>query len=268
MRKTHQQHHRGSKHLQNCQKRSPTDNQTTASNTAPTLFRAFSVGVGLAYVLVSARSCHAMALPIIHASFSIDRSISLMYRAVATIQTSQKSLVCASALLPYVPLYAGPFCIGCCHPSTMYNGIGLLTARGSGTSGHVQSNSFNIRSHARNPQDNGDEAKRPARVRKADDRILEHERKREIELKLIELSESLEDNGCALTRALAVVYSFDRCLHEMCPAITASSVLVTTLSIDFYAGIQRLRLRGRYMRCEYRCCKNTPLCQRSRKWTA
>ena len=28
----------------------------------------------------------------------------------------------------------------------MYNGVGLLTPRGSGTSGYVQSNKFNIRS--------------------------------------------------------------------------------------------------------------------------
>lgn len=92
----------------------------------------------------------------------------------------------------------------------MYNGIGLLTARGSGTSGHVQSNSFNIRSHARNPEDNADDSRKPARIRKADDRILEHERKREIELKLIELAESLEDNGYALIQDLFVAASTEQ----------------------------------------------------------
>lgn len=96
----------------------------------------------------------------------------------------------------------------------MYNGIGLLTARGSGTSGHVQSNSFNIRSHARNPEHNGDDERKPARVRKADDRILEHERKREIELKLVELSESLEDNGYALIPASVIPFFTIRCCRH------------------------------------------------------
>jgi hypothetical protein len=98
----------------------------------------------------------------------------------------------------------------------MYNGIGLLTARGSGTSGHVQSNSFNIRSHARNPQDNGDEVRKPARVRKADDRILEHERKREIELKLVELAETLEENGYGLVSVCGEVARWKRPCRTVC----------------------------------------------------
>jgi serine/arginine repetitive matrix protein 2 len=77
----------------------------------------------------------------------------------------------------------------------MYNGIGLLTPRGSGTSGHVQSNAFNIRSNPTVSYDNGDDPKKHARVRKADEKILEHERKRQIELKLLELAETLEENG-------------------------------------------------------------------------
>lgn len=75
----------------------------------------------------------------------------------------------------------------------MYNGVGLLTARGSGTSGHVQTNAFNIRH--RSWQTTDDRDKKPERVKKPDERILEHERKRAIELELVELAETLEEEG-------------------------------------------------------------------------
>ncbi len=79
----------------------------------------------------------------------------------------------------------------------MYNGIGLLTARGSGTSGYVQSNRFNMRS---GPQS---AASRPADLaapvgpsnKQPNKDILEHAKKREIELKLLELQDELEDQG-------------------------------------------------------------------------
>ncbi|KAI3626377.1 hypothetical protein CBS9595_001738 [Malassezia furfur] len=62
----------------------------------------------------------------------------------------------------------------------MYNGIGLQTARGSGTNGYVQRNLSSIR-----PRD----APRPppqekARIFEPDERILDHERKRKIEIHL------------------------------------------------------------------------------------
>ena len=78
----------------------------------------------------------------------------------------------------------------------MYNGIGLLTPRGSGTSGHVTGNSFNIRGGQRITE-RKDEGKQPPRVLKADEKILEHQRKRAVEVKLAELEESLQDKGCA-----------------------------------------------------------------------
>ena len=82
----------------------------------------------------------------------------------------------------------------------MYNGIGLLTARGSGTSGYVQTNKFNLRG---GPQSAA--ASRPADLaapvgnasRQPNRDILEHAKKREIELKLLELQDDLEEQGCA-----------------------------------------------------------------------
>ena len=75
----------------------------------------------------------------------------------------------------------------------MYNGVGLLTPRGSGTSGHVQSNAFNLRQAPSTLLNVGD-GKGPT-VRRANEDILEHNRKREIEVKLLELEEELENKG-------------------------------------------------------------------------
>lgn len=79
----------------------------------------------------------------------------------------------------------------------MYNGIGLLTPRGSGTSGYVQTNRFNLhgRPQQRMPEERsalkGPEQKEPNQA------ILDHNRKRDIELKLTELADSLEEQGWA-----------------------------------------------------------------------
>ncbi|KAG0147690.1 hypothetical protein CROQUDRAFT_722185 [Cronartium quercuum f. sp. fusiforme G11] len=77
-----------------------------------------------------------------------------------------------------------------------YNNIGLTTPRGSGTSGHVQRNLSNIQSrdsYSRNSGSRYDE--QPIKHRKPDASILEHERKRRIENKCVELQLELEDEG-------------------------------------------------------------------------
>lgn len=78
----------------------------------------------------------------------------------------------------------------------MYNGIGLLTPRGSGTSGYVQANKFNLRRapHSadesnKNKLEDGPKEKQPNME------IILHNRKREIEVKLYELQMTLEDEG-------------------------------------------------------------------------
>ncbi|GAA5928716.1 U2-type spliceosomal complex subunit CWC21 [Sporobolomyces koalae] len=78
-----------------------------------------------------------------------------------------------------------------------YNGIGLSTPRGSGTSGHIQANRSNIRSRQQfdKQQSTDFRAGGPAAHRQPDQSILDHERKRRIEAKCFELQVQLEDEG-------------------------------------------------------------------------
>ncbi|KAJ0972319.1 hypothetical protein J5N97_020278 [Dioscorea zingiberensis] len=79
----------------------------------------------------------------------------------------------------------------------MYNGIGLQTPRGSGTNGYIQSNKFFVKPKATSTAlpppssssfpDHGS--------KKANKDLLEHDRKRQIELRLIVLQETLADQG-------------------------------------------------------------------------
>ena len=80
----------------------------------------------------------------------------------------------------------------------MYNGIGLTTVRGSGTNGHVQKNlSFvsqtRIDQRKSNPS-RGDFGDVP-RERKPNADIIQHNRKRDVELKVMELMMRLEKDG-------------------------------------------------------------------------
>ena len=77
----------------------------------------------------------------------------------------------------------------------MSSNVGLSTPRGSGTSGYVQRNLSTLR-HRDNaapyPQD-FDSIKH--RQRQPDKEILEHDRKREVEVRVFELRDRLEDEG-------------------------------------------------------------------------
>lgn len=80
----------------------------------------------------------------------------------------------------------------------MYNGIGLQTARGSGTNGYVQRNLSFIRTTKDKIDYRTEEdfRKLDATVnRPPNQEILAHQRKRQIELKCLELRESLEEKG-------------------------------------------------------------------------
>ena len=79
----------------------------------------------------------------------------------------------------------------------MYNGIGLLTARGSGTSGYVQTNKFNLRGPPPTVMSRTEDFGRGSgpTVKQPNKEILEHARKREIEVKLFEFQMELEDSG-------------------------------------------------------------------------
>ena len=85
----------------------------------------------------------------------------------------------------------------------MYNGIGVSTARGTGTSGYVQKNAFDL--SARQKKSRGAWGTSAAAGAIASDtapwsvseEIHKHNAKREIELRLAELEDDLEEQGCA-----------------------------------------------------------------------
>ena len=74
----------------------------------------------------------------------------------------------------------------------MSSNVGLSTPRGSGTSGYVQRNLSNLK-----PRDQPypDPKKELPRQRKPDQDILEHDRKREVEVKVFDLRDRLEESG-------------------------------------------------------------------------
>lgn len=80
----------------------------------------------------------------------------------------------------------------------MYNGIGLATARGSGTNGYVQRNWAAIRKVKDQTSCKTEEELAKidsAANRQPNQELLDHDRKRKVELKCIELEQSLEDQG-------------------------------------------------------------------------
>ncbi|KAJ3054668.1 RNA-splicing factor [Rhizophlyctis rosea] len=81
----------------------------------------------------------------------------------------------------------------------MYNGIGLSTARGSGTNGYVQRNLSAFRPRDKQSHQhsnfNADDHAPPSLLRKPNQDILLHERKRQVEVKCLELQENLESAG-------------------------------------------------------------------------
>ena len=81
----------------------------------------------------------------------------------------------------------------------MSDNVGLSTPRGSGTSGYVQRNLAHIRprdSGAPYPPRDGPGAEAAKyRQRQPDKGILEHDRKRAVEVKVLELRDELEDEG-------------------------------------------------------------------------
>ncbi|BGP31925.1 RNA-splicing factor [Rhodotorula toruloides] len=75
-----------------------------------------------------------------------------------------------------------------------YNGVGLSTPRGSGTSGHIQANRSHLRPRQQ-PREAAHDFKDSFAHRPPDQGILDHERKRRVEAQCFELQVSLEDDG-------------------------------------------------------------------------
>lgn len=85
----------------------------------------------------------------------------------------------------------------------MYNGIGIQTPRGSGTNGYVQSNKFLIRGKTSKValdgnngfvRESGDQGM-DGISSKTNKAISEHDRKRQIELKIVMLEDKLSEDG-------------------------------------------------------------------------
>lgn len=80
----------------------------------------------------------------------------------------------------------------------MYNGIGLPTPRGSGTNGYVQRN-FAVVRHRKEKVDykTEDDIKRldAATLKKPNQEILDHEKKRNVELRCMEMEVLMQEQG-------------------------------------------------------------------------
>ncbi|KAI1772485.1 cwf21-domain-containing protein [Hypoxylon cercidicola] len=77
----------------------------------------------------------------------------------------------------------------------MSDNVGLSTPRGSGTSGYVQRNLAQLKPRDRAAPYNTKDFDLKHRQRQPDKEILEHDRKREVEVKVFELRDQLEDEG-------------------------------------------------------------------------
>ncbi|ORY69670.1 cwf21 domain-containing protein, partial [Pseudomassariella vexata] len=77
----------------------------------------------------------------------------------------------------------------------MSDNVGLTTPRGSGTSGYVQRNLAYLKPRDRAAPYPKDFDSMRHRQRQPDKEILEHDRKREVEVKVFELRDRLEDEG-------------------------------------------------------------------------
>ncbi|KAI0480445.1 Pre-mRNA-splicing factor CWC21 [Xylariaceae sp. FL0804] len=111
----------------------------------------------------------------------------------------------------------------------MSDNVGLSTPRGSGTSGYVQRNLAHLRPRERDragPYARPDQPPPgPHRPRQPDRGILEHDRRREVEVKVFELRDRLEDEETRLTRRAACAITTTRVdeaeIDKRCAALRA-----------------------------------------------
>ncbi|XP_067651420.1 serine/arginine repetitive matrix protein 2-like isoform X4 [Haliotis asinina] len=99
----------------------------------------------------------------------------------------------------------------------MYNGIGLTTPRGSGTNGFVQRNLSFVRKHKDRVDYKSEEEIRKldqSLLKQPNQDILEHERKRKVELKCMEMHELMEEQGYSAEEIEGKVSVFRKMLME------------------------------------------------------
>lgn len=102
----------------------------------------------------------------------------------------------------------------------MYNGIGLATARGSGTNGYVTRNWAAVKKVKDQTSFKTEEELSKidsAANRQPNQELLDHDRKRKVELKCIELEQSLEDQGWVFhifgRKIITIIIIFKQCIH-------------------------------------------------------
>lgn len=89
----------------------------------------------------------------------------------------------------------------------MYNGIGLLTPRGSGTNGYVQKNISHVHQKVQRIDYTRQDLQRPSQVQKKPDKdIIEHQHKRQIELQVLQWMEDTQINEKGYATRPRVLY--------------------------------------------------------------
>jgi len=106
----------------------------------------------------------------------------------------------------------------------MYNGIGLTTARGSGTNGYVQRNLSSLivgKNHKSYDEVDREAAIFEQRLGRAPNKaLLNHEKKRKIEIKCIELADLMLEQGFDDEEIKRKVASYREILKEKDPSIS------------------------------------------------
>ncbi|KAI1316220.1 RNA-splicing factor [Mortierella claussenii] len=120
-----------------------------------------------------------------------------------------------------------------------YNGIGLSTARGSGTNGYVVRNLGHLRVrrnefHQTDPYD--DEPK----IRKPNAELVLHEQKRSIEVKCATLQDELEDEGVDEQEIDRQVGALREKLTVLLEKATAAAALAKTRAAEREAAEQKM----------------------------
>lgn len=76
----------------------------------------------------------------------------------------------------------------------MYNGVGLPTARGTGTSGYIQRNLSQFKEKHNKSTYDYSPSSQPSKSREPNTDLLKHERLRQIEIECLRLRDSLEQD--------------------------------------------------------------------------
>ncbi|KAF9431455.1 RNA-splicing factor [Entomortierella beljakovae] len=121
-----------------------------------------------------------------------------------------------------------------------YNGIGLSTARGSGTNGYVVRNLGFLRTRRNDFQQNDPYDDEP-KIRKPNPELVLHEQKRSIEVKCATLQDELEDEGVNEEETERQVGALREKLTVLLEKATAAAALAATKNAEREATEEKAR---------------------------